>query len=82
MTNKLYGYLINGELTKISPNKELLQEILMNDYYEEAWYQYNTSDEFEELSPQEFWHQVKNKFSNFINSCMFYIKDLEDYYIE
>lgn len=80
MTNKLYGYFIDGVLTKISPDKELLQEILMDDYYEEAYYQYNTSDE--PFSPQEFWHKAKNEFSDFINSCMFYIKDLDYYYVE
>lgn len=93
MTNKIYGYFKSSILMKISPDRELLQEILMDDYYEEAYYQYNlltSSDrywfyEFDGLlSPHDFWHQVKDKYSNFINSRLSYrtIKDLEDYYIE
>ena len=41
MTNKIYGYFKSSVLMKISPDRELLQEILMDDYYEEAYYQYN-----------------------------------------
>ena len=92
-TDKLYGYFKSGILIKISSSKELLQEILMDDYYEEAYYQYNLlifSDrywlyEFDGvLSPYDFWHQVKDKYSNFINSRLPYrvIKDLEEYRVE
>lgn len=89
--NKIYGYFINGVLKKISFNKELLQEILMNDYYDEAFYQYNVlilcyrySDKFNGLSPCDFWHQIKDKNSNLFNTRFSYriIKDLEEYYIE
>ena len=90
-TNKLYGYFVSSVLMKVSSNKELLQEILMDDYYEQAYYQYNSFilsgryfNEFDGLSPRDYWHQVKDKYSNFINSCLSYrcIKDLEEYRVE
>ena len=40
MTDKIYGYFVGSVLMKISSSKELLQEILMDDYYEDAFYQY------------------------------------------
>jgi len=88
---KLYGYFVNGILMKISSNKETLQEILMDDYYEEAFYQYNvlttayrSAYRLGGLLPNEFWHEVKSKDSNFINSRLSYrvINDLEAYYID
>ena len=93
LNNKLYGYFKGSVLMKISSNKELLQEILMDDYYEEAYYQYNYlifSDGYwfydfdETLSLHDFWHCAKDKYFNSINSRLSYrvIKDLEDYYIE
>jgi len=41
MTNKLYGYYIGDNLKYISPNKDLLQEILVDDYFNLAYYTYN-----------------------------------------
>ena len=95
MTDKLYGYFIDNALTKISSSKELLQEILMDDYYEEAyyWYNYLTSffavDQLYEIyeisSPHDFWHKAKDKnFFNFINSHLSsrVIEDLEEYRVE
>lgn len=88
---KLYGYFVNGVLMKISPNKETLQEILMDDYYEEAFYQYNvlitayrSTYRLGGLFPNEFWHEVKSKDSNPINTRLSYrvINDLETYYID
>ena len=88
---KLYGYFVNGVLMKVSPNKESLQEILMDDYYEEAFYQYNVLITAHRsiyrtggLFPNEFWCEAKNKESNPINTRLSYrvIKDLKDYYID
>jgi len=92
--NKLYGYFKGSVLMKVSSSKELLQEILMDDYYEEAyhWYSYLTSfssvywlHEIDEISsPRVFWHQAKDKDSNFVNSHLSsrFIKDLEEYRVE
>ena len=88
---ELYGYFVNGVLMKVSSSKETLQEILMDDYYEEAFYQYNvlitayrSIYKIGGLFPNEFWHEVKNKDSNLINTRLSYrvIEDLKDYYID
>ena len=93
-TDKIYGYFVGSVLRKISSSKELLQEILMDDYYEEAYYQYNYFTSFSAVywlreideisSSHDFWHQAKDKNSNFINSHLSYrvIKDLEEYRVE
>ena len=93
-TDKIYGYFVGSVLMKISSSKELLQEILMDDYYEEAYYKYNYFTSFsvvywlreidEISSPYDFWHQAKDKNFNFINSHLSsrFIKDLEDYRVE
>ena len=39
-TNKLYGYYIGDNLKFISPDKDLLQEILVDDYFDFAYYTY------------------------------------------
>ena len=91
--NKLYGYFRNGLFIKISSDKELLQEILMDDYYEEAYYQYNYLVSSAEYwlrgidgisSPRDFWHHAKEENFNEINSRLSnrVIKDLEDYRVE
>ena len=91
MTDKIYGYFQGSVLMKISSSKELLQEILMDDYYEDAFYQYyakrfsrDTIEQLETLTPYEFWHEVKKKNTNKFNMYFPYrfIKDLEDYRIE
>ena len=88
---KLYGYFVNGVLMKVSPSKESLQELLMDDYYEEAFYQYNvlitayrSIYRIGGLFPNEFWREVKNRDSNPINTRLSYrvINDLEAYYID
>lgn len=88
---KLYGYFVNGVLMYVSSNKETLQEILMDDYYEEAFYQYNVLITAHRsiyktggLLPYEFWREVKSKDSNLINTRLSYriINDLGDYYVD
>ena len=90
-SNKLYGYFVNNVLRKISSNKELLQEIFMDDYYEDAFYLYyaerfsrDTIEQFKTLTPYEFWHEVKKKNTNKFNMYFPYrfIKDLEEYRVE
>lgn len=90
MKIKLYGFFINSVLMKISPDKELLQELLMDDYFEEAYYQYNvltlTHFSFHDgnyLSPYDFWKDVKSQNSKYSTRLSHrFIKDMEDYYIE
>lgn len=90
-TNKLYGYFVGNVLKKVSSNKELLQEIFMDDYYEDAFYLYyverfsrDTIEKFETLTPYEFWHEAKKKNTNKFNMYFPYrvIKDLEEYRVE
>lgn len=90
-TDKIYGYFVGSVLRKISSSKELLQEILMDDYYEDAFYLYyverlsrDTIEKFETLTPYEFWHEVKKKNTNKFNMYFPYriIKDLEEYRVE
>ena len=86
--NKLYGYFVGDVLIKISSSKELLQEILMDDYYEDAFHLYyverffrDTIEQFETFTPYEFWHEVKKKNTNKFNMYFpdRFIKDLEGY---
>ena len=62
--NKLYGYYIGNNLTHISPNKELLQEILVDDYFENAFWLYNVEAHQSEYKNKikdgiDFWRQEK-----------------------
>ena len=90
-TDKLYGYFVDNALRKVSSSKELLQEIFMDDYYEDAFYLYyverfsrDTIEQLETLTPYEFWHEVKKKNTNKFNMYFPYrfIKDLEEYRVE
>jgi len=90
--NKLYGYFVDNVLKKVSSSKELLQEILMDDYYEDAFYLYyverrsrDVIERFETLTPYKFWHEIKKKNTNKFNMYYFpsrFIKDLEEYRVE
>ncbi len=88
--NKIYGYFINGVLKKISFNKELLQEILMDDYYDDAYYQFNvlTLQPWNyhgehPMTPLFFWQDVKSKNSKYSSRLSYrVIKDMEEYYVE
>lgn len=90
-TDKIYGYFVDNVLKKVSSNKELLQEIFMDDYFDLAFYLYyverfsrDTIEQLETLTPYEFWHEVKkkntNKFNMYFPYCI--IKDLEEYRVE
>ena len=77
---KLYGYIKNGALMNISNNKELLQEICMDDYFENAyhdWISHNFSipeaynlfrtkkqPEFPYISPNEWWANWNEPFDD------------------
>jgi len=79
---KLYGYFVGGILMKISPNLETLQEIYMDDYFEEAYYQYNVltqtngTKRYYYPTPIEFWKTNKN-YMSYRN-----ITDMDAYYVE
>ena len=83
--NKLYGYYIGDNLKYISHNKDLLQEILVDDYFNFAYYTYNlhchasnTRYRFRPKDAIDFWKAEKGY--PFLSEQ--YIKDLEDCYIE
>ena len=83
MTDKLYGYYIGENLTYVSPNKELLQEILVDDYFNLAYYTYNlhAADIRYRFRPKDaisFWKVEKEH--PFLSEQ--YIIDLEGEYIE
>lgn len=40
-TDKIYGYFVGSVLRKVSSSKDLLQEILADDYFDFAYYTYN-----------------------------------------
>lgn len=84
-TDKIYGYYIGENLTYISPNKDLLQEILADDYFDFAYYTYNlhchaanTQYRFRPEDAISFWKAEKE----YPVSYEQYIIDLEDCYIE
>lgn len=83
--NKLYGYYIGENLTYISPDKDLLQEILVDDYFDFAYYIYNlhchaksTRYRYRPEDAISFWKTEKEYPSLYEQ----YIINLEDYYIE
>ena len=83
--NKLYGYYIGENLTYISPNKDLLQEIFVDDYFNFAYYIYNlhchsanTQFRFRPKDAISFW-KTEKKYPSLPEQ---YIKNLEDCYIE
>ena len=82
MSNKLYAYYIGENLAYVSPDKELLQEILVDDYFDLAYYTYNhninTPHKFYPTDAIDFWKVEKEH--PFLYEQ--YIIDLEDYYIE
>ena len=82
----MYILLIYDKITYASDDKELLQEIVMDDYFEaeyERWSNYCfPPQEFYHLceyhTPQEWW----KKFAASMGTSIYEIIDLEDYYIE
>ena len=85
MTDKLYGYYFGDNLKFISPDKDLLQEILVDDYFDFAYYTYNLHCHaanprytFRLADAISFWKTEKEH--PFL--CEQYIIDLEDCYIE
>lgn len=85
LNNKLYGYYIGDSLKYISPNKDLLQEILVDDYFNLAYYTYNlhchAANPRYRFRPEDaisFWKAEKEY--PFLYEQ--YIINLEDYYIE
>lgn len=85
MTDKLYGYYVGDNLKYISPDEDLLQEILVDDYFDFAYYTYNLHChaanpryKFCPVNAIDFWETEKK----YPSLCEQYIKDLGDYYIE
>ncbi len=83
--NKLYGYYIGENLKYISSDKDLLQEILVDDYFDFAYYMYNlhchaasTRYRFRPEDAISFWKAEKEHPFSYEQ----YIIDLEAYYIE
>lgn len=89
----MYILLINDKITYASDNKELLQEIVMDNYFDteyESWlhYCFRLPDLYDKLNmnrdyiyyhtPQEWWR----KFAAPMATSTYEIINLEDYYIE
>ena len=84
-TDKFYGYYIGENLKYISPNKELLQEILVDDYFDFAYYTYNlhchAANRRYRFRPKDaisFW-KAEKEYPFLSEQC---IKDMEEYYVE
>ena len=91
---KLYGYYRDGELTYISPDKELLQEICMDEYFDGAyhnWIYHNfiypetyarlkikNPPDFTYIPPYKWWKEWEEPFC----SWNFDVIDLEEMVIE
>jgi len=83
----MYILLINDKITYASDDKELLQEIVMDSYFDteyEQWLIYCFSLPFnlpsltKYYTPQEWW----KKFAAPMTTSAYEIINLEDYYIE
>lgn len=90
MKPKMYGYFINSILMKLSTDKELLQELCMDDYFDEAYYQFNVLTLHpwayhgeHPMTPLFFWQDVKSKNSKYSSRLSYrVVKDMKDYFIE
>ena len=83
----MYILLVNDKITYASDNKELLQEIVMDSYFDTEYEQwlihcfslpFNLPSLTKYYTPQEWWR----KFAAPMATSTYEIINLEDYYIE